>query len=272
MKILVSSLLLLTISSNQVMAGRGPSLLKKGSTLLKEMKTPSSFFYHPPVSRCLVLAGAGCMALSVALIPVGAIFPGLSMGGVGATTAFTGLSVYLGGLVYGNYARNNRVTEGEEIGAQVRYLDKGVVASVVREGEVVATNAYGRKLFVEWHGKSPVSFKMRKGWGWKENHHVYQPVEVLAEVGKEGTSHHVGYVVGVLDDGFYELELIAEVDASVIDLDDPHKSYLDQAIKPYRVFIDEKVAFEDGGFRFNNQVVGVVYENLFNTLFTKYKH
>ena len=250
MRSLVITLSLLTIGSNQAIAGKRPFILKK-------MKTPHSSVYLPPVSRCLVLAGVGCMAFSFALLPVGSMFPELSMGGVGSIANVTGFASFVGGLAYG-YARRNRVTEGEEIGAQVIYLDD---YGDIRRGEVVASNSYGSKLLVEGRGDSPIDFKMRRGFLGK--HHIYRPVEVLSQVGKTESLRRVGYVVSVLDGGFYELELIAEVD--FYDLENPHL-YSERAIEPYRVFIDENVAFEDGGFRFDRRVAGVVYENLFKTL------
>lgn len=58
---------------------------------------------------------------------------------------------------------------------------------------------------------------------------------------------HVGYVFDVLDDGFYELKLLAEVDPAV----DSAQHYVHYvAIEPYQIIINENVPLEEGGFRF----------------------
>lgn len=245
---------LLTFGGGQAVAGKGPSFFKK-------LKTPHSSVYLPPVSRCLVGVGVGCHAFSWALWSATEfIFPELSTGPVGSIANVGGAVSFMGGLLYG-HARRNRVTEGEEIGAPVLYLDD---YGNLRDGEVVASATFGRKLLVEGRGSTPIDFKMVRGY--RDKHHIYRPVEILSEVGQVESSIRVGYVVGVLEGGFYELELLAEIDPSTVDLDDSYTSYIDHALEPYRVFIDKDVAFEDGGFRFNRSVAGVVYENLLNTL------
>lgn len=253
MKSLIVTLSLLTVGGGQAVAGKRPSFLKK-------LKTPHSNVYLPPISRCLVGVGVGCHAFSWALLAAGIIFPELSTGPVGSILNVTGGVSFVGGLVYG-YARRNRVTEGEEIGAPVIYLDD---YGDLRDGKVVASSNFGRKLLVEGRGSAPIDFKMVRGY--RDKHHIYRPVEILSEVGQVESLIRVGYVVSLLEGGFYELELLAEIDPSAVDLDDPDAPYVDYAIKPYRVFIDKDVAFEDGGFRFNGRMAGVVYENLLITL------
>lgn len=246
MKSLTFFLLLVVVGGDQAIAGKGLSWLKK-------WKTPSSSLYLPRVSRCLVAGGFSCQIVWVAssvssepLLPATAIL------------GFIGTVSVVGGYLYA-YARRNHVTEGEQIGVQVFYLDDH---GVPKRGEVVASSSYEYKLLVKGHEPRPIDFKITRGYS--NRHDIYRPVEILAKTGDSEAIRHVGYVVNVFNDGFYELELLAEIDPS-IDIDHT-QSYLDYAIEPYRVIVDKDLALEDGGFTFNREVAGAVYENLVQTL------
>ena len=249
MKALVIVLSLMVVGSNQAMAGKRMSSVKN---FLQEWKTPSSALYLPRISRYLVGGGFCCH-----LFLIGKWFFAPTDPATSLVISLVGAAGVLGGVSYG-LSRRSHVKEGEEIGVKVLYLDD---YGELRSGEVVSIAAYGRELRVEGHGPMSIDFKIRKSILMSSKTDIYRAVEILSEAGNAESLRHVGYVVEVLNNGFYQLELLAEVDPS-IDID-PSRDYLDHAIEPYRIIIDEAVAFEDGGFRFDRRVSGVVYENLF---------
>ena len=243
MKASVIVVALAMLSGSQAIAGKRLSFLTKWTT-------PSSNFYHPRISRYLIVGG-----LSVGIASIGVSFLSPEMARIGMKTAVAGNFSILGGALWA-YIRSDRVTEVEQVGTEVLYLDD---RGNLKRGEVTSATLASSKLRIEGQAPIPIVFDGRElqieaqvpmmPIDFKivfnpEHADIYRSVEVLA--GNAEALRHVGYVVNVFDEGFYELELLAEVDPS-----QPHVEHV--AIEPYRIIIDENVPPEEGGFRFSDK-------------------
>ena len=236
MKALVLVISLATLSSGQAVAG-------KGLSLLKQLATPSSDFYVPRLSRYLIAGGIGVSIVSVA----GAfLYPEHSS--LFAMTSLTGALSAASGAFWGFY-RWDKVGQAREqeryLGTEVLYLDDN---GDLQRGEVTSATLGGAKLLIE--GQAPTDDHINFKISFLRNYHpdTYRWVEVLAD----NAERHLGYVFDVLDDGFYELKLLAEVDPAV-DSSQHHIHHV--TIEPYQIIINENVPLEEGGFRFTRPPV-----------------
>ena len=89
-----------------------------------------------------------------------------------------------------------------------------------------------------------------------DHHEIGREVELLTEADDTEALHYAGVVVAVFDNGSYELELQAKVDALFApplteDVAAYHRHYID--IEPRRLIVAKNVALKDGGFRFARQ-------------------
>jgi len=229
--VIVMSLAML--SSSQALAGKRLSFLKK-------FTTPASDFYVPHFSRYLLAGGLGVNIVSVA----GALFLFPEHSALFAKASFTGTLSATSGFFWALYRWDKvRQVRNQEryLGIEVLYLDDD---GDLQRGEVTSATLGGTKLRIE--GQAPIDDHINFKIAFLLNYHpdTNRSVEVLAD----NAERHVGYVFNVLDDGFYELKLLAEVDP---DVDDSSYHYVHHvAIEPYQIIINENVPLEEGGFRF----------------------
>ena len=244
MKALIVVVSLTVLSSSQAVAG-------KRFSFLREWKTPSSAVFMPRISRNLIAGGLSTTLFSAA---GAALLPEVAAVSLGAA----GIISVAAGVAWG-FGNGGDITEIEQVDTQVLYLDE---AGALQYGKVVSATARahalrvagqaehpplvydGRELQVERQlSMNPIDFKIY----FRHKHRdTYRPVEILSEAGNAEAPRQVGRVVNVFHDGFYELELLVEVNPS-----QPDEGHV--AIEPYRIIVNENVALEDGGFRFSDQ-------------------
>lgn len=234
MRTLIVVMSLAVLSSSQAIAGKRLSFLKK-------WKTPSSISYMPRISRDSMASAVGVALFSAASAVLFPEATELIMG-----TAVAGnLSIAGGGLWETGNA--DHMTEMDQVGTQVLYSDGN---GFIRRGEVISGTLGDSELRIK--ERLTRTFFIIDG----SELRVEEPAQTTADFFKIAFKHehpdslrlvetlkHVGHVINVFNDGFYELELFAAVDSSK-----PHVEHV--AIKPYRIIVDESVSLEDGGFRF----------------------
>ena len=241
---------LAAINSNQAIAGKSLHFFRD-LHFLKEWRTPSSVIFMPRISRKLIAGGLSTALLSVAGV---ALLPEATAGALGAA----GIISIAAGAAWG-FGNGDDITEIEQFGAQVLFLDE---AGALQFGKVISATKFanalriagqaeppplvydGRELQVESQTPMiPIDFKLF----FKHKHHdVNRSVEILSEAGNAEAPRQVGRVVNVFHDGFYELELLVEVNPS-----QPDEGHV--AIEPYRIIVNKNVSQEDGGFRFSDE-------------------
>lgn len=84
-----------------------------------------------------------------------------------------------------------------------------------------------------------------------DHHEIGREVKLLTEADDTESLHYAGVVVAVFDNGSYELELLAKVDA-LLDpsLADDLATHNMNYIEPRRLIVNKNVALADGGFIF----------------------
>lgn len=227
MKRLVILLLLVSVNDNQALAGKKLASAKR--VISKNFKT---------VVAPLMVGTAGTAGSFLLLNPIIAVPLG------GSIALVTGIAIL-----------QNKLREWDGEGdTTISYRDKEILYrhnDELKRAKVFFHHRIGQRLSLD--GGESIALEDVVAMLIPDHHDVGREVELLTESDDTEALHYAGFVVGVFDDGFYELEVVAKTDL----LPDPWatdstlRHYAN--IEPHRIIVGENVSFQDGGFRFAGQ-------------------